>query len=305
MSLEANGNGNGMIMPVAPMYSGFGGNGMFGNNGFGGDGWWVLLFLLAMGRGFWGGNESSNGCGNGGIMPYFLNSQTQNDVNRGFDNAGLSSQIASVQASVNDVNTGNQLQGILSAITNGFSSSEVANCNRAFNQMQGMYQTQIADMNARFSMASDIDNRIDNLSQSLSNCCCENRLANCQTNNNILAQASENRFQSAQNTRDIIENCNRNNQAILDKLCQIELDTVKNELSAERRANQQLNTQLQMANLAASQAAQTAALQADNAAQTQYIVNRVAPYPIPAYQVGNPYYGANNNCCNNGCGCGY
>ena len=30
------------------------------------------------------------------------------------------------------------------------------------------------------------------------------------------------------------------------------------------------------------------ALIADNTAQTQYIVNRVAPYPIPAYTVANP-----------------
>lgn len=37
-----------------------------------------------------------------------------------------------------------------------------------------------------------------------------------------------------------------------------------------------------------SQTAQTAALIADNTAQTQYIVNRVAPYPIPAYTVANP-----------------
>lgn len=296
MSLDA----NNMVMPVSPMYGGYGNNGMFGN-GFGGDGWWVLLFLLAMGNGFWGNNGRANNSGNDGLMPYFLNSQTQNDVNRGFDNSGISSQIAAVQSSVNDINTGNQLQGILSAVNNGFSSAEVSNCNRAFNQMQGMYQTQISDMNARFSMATDLGNRIDGLSQSLANCCCENRLANCQTNNNITAQAAENRFQSAQNTRDIIENTNRIGQEIKDKLCQIELDTVKNELSAERRNNQQLNTQLQMANLAASQAAQTATLQADNAAQTQYIVNRVAPYPIPSYTVGNPYYGVNNNC---GCGCG-
>ena len=40
--------------------------------------------------------------------------------------------------------------------------------------------------------------------------------------------------------------------------------------------------------LAASQTAQTAALVADNTAQTQYIVNRVAPYPVPAYTVANP-----------------
>ena len=32
----------------------------------------------------------------------------------------------------------------------------------------------------------------------------------------------------------------------------------------------------------------TAQLIADNTAQTQYIVNRVAPYPIPAYTVANP-----------------
>ena len=44
-----------------------------------------------------------------------------------------------------------------------------------------------------------------------------------------------------------------------------------------------------MQNLAASQAAQTAQLIADNTAQTQYIVNRVAPYPIPSYTVPNPY----------------
>jgi hypothetical protein len=43
-----------------------------------------------------------------------------------------------------------------------------------------------------------------------------------------------------------------------------------------------------MQNLAASQVAQTAALVADNTAQTQYIVNRVAPYPIPSYTVANP-----------------
>ena len=36
-------------------------------------------------------------------------------------------------------------------------------------------------------------------------------------------------------------------------------------------------------------AAQTAQLIADNTAQTQYIVNRVAPYPIPAYTVPNPF----------------
>ena len=42
----ADGNGNEMIMPVAPMY---GGNGGFGANGLGGDWAWIILLLLLAG----------------------------------------------------------------------------------------------------------------------------------------------------------------------------------------------------------------------------------------------------------------
>jgi hypothetical protein len=60
------------------------------------------------------------------------------------------------------------------------------------------------------------------------------------------------------------------------------------ELEQLRSQNASLQNQVNMLNLSASQTAQTAALIADNTAQTQYIVNRVAPYPIPAYTVANP-----------------
>lgn len=71
-------------------------------------------------------------------------------------------------------------------------------------------------------------------------------------------------------------------QQILDKMCQQEIDAYK-------RENENLRSMINMQNLAASQTAQTAQLIADNTAQTQYIVNRVAPYPIPAYTVPNPF----------------
>ena len=64
-------------------------------------------------------------------------------------------------------------------------------------------------------------------------------------------------------------------------MCQQELDAYK-------RENENLRSMVNMQALAASQTAQTAQLVADNTAQTQYIVNRVAPYPIPAYIVTNP-----------------
>ena len=64
-------------------------------------------------------------------------------------------------------------------------------------------------------------------------------------------------------------------------MCQAEIDSLK-------ARNIELQNQVNLQALAASQTAQTAQLVADNTAQTQYIVNRVAPYPIPAYTVANP-----------------
>ena len=55
-------DGNNMVMPVAPMY---GGNGGFGN-GFGGDGWWIILLLLFAGGGW--GNGFGGGFGGYGNM---------------------------------------------------------------------------------------------------------------------------------------------------------------------------------------------------------------------------------------------
>lgn len=108
------------------------------------------------------------------------------------------------------------------------------------------------------------------LQTSLSNCCCENRLATVQTQNIVQSEGAATRAAIQSQT-----------QAILDKLCQQEIDALK-------ARNIELQNQINMQALAASQTAQTAALVADNTAQTQYIVNRVAPYPVPAYVVANP-----------------
>ena len=90
--MVSNGSDN-MVMPVTPMYGNGCGNGGFGS--WGGDGWWILLLLLFAGgwnNGGFGGNSNGNG-----IMPYLWNTQTQNDVNRGFDNAGISGQLNGIQ----------------------------------------------------------------------------------------------------------------------------------------------------------------------------------------------------------------
>lgn len=75
-------------------------------------------------------------------------------------------------------------------------------------------------------------------------------------------------------------------------MCQDKIDA-KNEKIAE------LQNQLSMAQLAASQNAQTASILTDNLAQTNALEQYLAPVPRPAYIVQNP-----NCCANTGCGCG-
>ena len=133
-----------------------------------------------------------------------------------------------------------------------------------------MYSNQIADLERSFAAQTANTAGLTNLSNQMSNCCCENRLANCQSNNLIQSEGAA--------TRLAIQN---QTQQILDKLCEQEIEQLRSQ-------NVSLQNQVNMLNLAASQSQQTAALIADNTAQTQYIVNRVAPYPIPAYIVANP-----------------
>lgn len=59
MSLSENGNGNGMVMPVGPMYGNGGGMGFFG--GEGGFFYLIILFLFFL---FVGNGWGNNGYGN-------------------------------------------------------------------------------------------------------------------------------------------------------------------------------------------------------------------------------------------------
>lgn len=307
------GNGTGVTMPVAPI--GYGGYGGYGNDGFGFGGTWggLLLGLLFGGLGGWGGFGGFGG-GWGNMMgmdalalaPYFFNTQTQNDVNRGFDTQNLGNQISAVQGSVENVRTQGQLSDIQSAINNGFANAEVAGCNRSMDAMQTAYNNQIASMNQNFANQQALDARLGSMEMAQQKCCCDNQLATAQTQSIVQSEAAENRFQALNNTQNIIANGKSDTQAILDKLCQLELDGVKSQLDTERRENVSLQNQLNMATMQASQVAQTAQLMQDNNAQTAALIQRIAPYPQPSFLVGNPYVSYpyyNNGYNNNGCGC--
>ena len=129
---------------------------------------------------------------------------------------------------------------------------------------------QMADMERSFSVQS-----------ALQNCCCENRAATADLKYTVATEACADRAAIADALRTVIAENTANTQKILDRMCAQELEQLRSQ-------NVSLQNQVNMQNLAASQVAQTAQLIADNTAQTQYIVNRVAPYPIPAYTVANP-----------------
>ena len=151
------------------------------------------------------------------------------------------------------------INGIQNNITSGFGDVQNALCAGFAGVNATINATQMAAMERGFELQSQF-----------ANCCCENRLATANTQSIVQAEGAA--------TRLAIQN---QTQEILDKMCQQEIENLKAQ-------NIALQNQVNMQNLAASQNAQTAALVADNTAQTQYIVNRVAPYPIPAYVVANP-----------------
>lgn len=300
-------NGNGMVMPVAPAY--YGGNNGFGSM-WGGDGWWVILFLFAlMGNGFggWGGFGGAGNAQLGYDFPWLMSGQQgiNNNVSDGFRDAQLASQLSGIQSAVtsgfgdtalgiaginqNICQTGN---AITSTVSNGFANAETAANAR-----------QIANLQQAFNSQTAITGGLTNLSSQFANCCCENRLANCQTQNIIQNEGNQTRFADANNTRDIIQSQTSGTQAILDKLCQLELDGVKAQVEAKNDRIAELTTALNMATLRESQTAQNAFISQGFANEVDQLYNRLNNCPVPTTPVygRTPIFTCNQN---NGCGCG-
>lgn len=256
--------GNGMVMPVAPM-----GNGGFG--GFGGDnGWWIILLLLFACGGFGGFGGFG---GDGAIYPWLNNSQNIND---GFRDQMIQTNVMGLQ---NSVTSG--FGDVQNALCGGFAGVN-ASINGAQNAIASqLYTNQIADLERSFAAQTANTAGLNSIGMNLQNCCCENRANIADLKYTVATENCADRAALAEGLREVLAATQAQTQTILDKMCQQEIDNLKSQ-------NVALQNQVNMQNLAASQAAQTAALVADNTAQTQYIVNRVAPYPIPAYTVANP-----------------
>ena len=274
----ATNNGNGGLYPY-PIYPMIGGNnGGFGN-GFGSDALWIIILLAIL----WNNNGNNGGffgSGNSFDNGYAWLSNGQKEImqntNNGFDTLHLSNQLEGTRDGIYSLS--NQLcnvgNNITSAINTTAYNAEVAASNRAINQMQDMFA----------------------LSRQFADCCCENRLATCQTQNIVQNEANSTRFADANNTRDIITNATANTQAILDKLCQLELDGKQTRID-------ELERELTKADLRASQTAQNAFIAQGFANEVDQLYNRLSNCPVPSTPVygRTPIFTCPNN---NGCGCG-
>lgn len=271
---------------IAAVVDNRGGNCMNDGFGFGGgSAWWIIILLL-----FGWGNRG--GFGNNGTdwAPYLMSNATNNDVQRGFDQAALTSGISGLANAVTNGFSGvNQnlcsgFAGVNATVNSAASSAEIANNAR-----------QMANMQQLFALQTGLNNQLNGISMNQQNCCCENRASIADLKYTVATENCADRAALSDGVRDIITQQTANTQAIvnstnagfrglMDKLCQLELDAKNDKIS-------DLQNQLTMANLAASQNAQTAAIIANNEAQTSALENYLNPPARPAYLVQNP------NCC--------
>lgn len=289
----------GMVMPVQPL-NGYG-NGGFG---FGGDfmSWILLILVLGGGWGGFGGFGMGGMMGAGmlgmdmgfGLYPWLNNSQNIND---GFRDQMLNNNVTSIRDGVQGLSTQlcqccgdmrydlansangiqNSIFGAQVAIGQQLNANELASLNRSFAEQtantQGFtsVQAQLAQNGYnQATQAADIKYTI-----ATENCA--------------------DRYEAAQNTRDIIDSQTRGTQAILDKLCALELDGVKGQLAQAQRDNAALQNAVNMATMQASQVQQTADI--INGTYTRLSQCPVNSTPVYGNQ---PIFTCPNN---NSCGC--
>ena len=194
-----------------------GGNNGWGN-GWGGDGWWVLIILFALfgGWGRGGAFGGNGGCGCDGACA------TVGDIQRGFDNQGVTNKLNGLEQGLSQLGYADLQQ--FSNVSNGL--------------CQLGYQTQAA---------------VNDVSRQLSECCCDTREAIQGVNYNIAQGFANQGFQLQQCCCDLKETMNNNTRAITDQLNQFRMEDKDNQIRS-------LESQVQALNLAASQQNQNAYL---------------------------------------------
>ncbi len=235
------------------------------SGGMFGDGNWLwIIVVFALLFGWGNGGFGGNRGGQGSAVDGYV----------------LTSDFANVERKIDGVNNGlcngfyaqaQLVNGVQQSMANGFAQAELSRSNQQAALMHQLYTMGAANQQ----------------------CCCETQRQMergfADINYNMATQACDTRNTVQTAARDIIDAQSAGTRAVLDFLTQDKLATLQAE-------NQSLK-------LAASQATQNNYLAGVMSQETNRIINRVAPYPVPAYQVANPLAGCGCNSVYNGCGC--
>lgn len=270
-----------------PMYN----NGGFGS-GFGGDGGWAWLIIILALLGGFNGNGFGGGFGGGyGFNDFAWLSNGQKEImqntNNGFDTLHLSNQIEGVRDGIYGLS--NQLCNCCAdmnqTVSTGFANAETSANARQMANMQQAFSNQLSTVQG-----------FNNIGVQLCEDAGENRLAIAGLNSTILSENCADRAALQEGVRDIIQNQTFGIQRILDQLCNDKIDA-KNEKIAD------LQRELQMADLKASQIAQNSFIAQGFANEVDQLYNRLSSCPVPSTPVygRTPIFTCNGN---NGCGCG-
>lgn len=292
-----------------PVYMGGGSQGGGNSGGWdNGNGWWIILLFILLASGNWGNNGNSNGGGGMfGSTPIVVNDGGGSSVQRGFDQAAVMSGVNGIQNGIYGLSTQlcnccsdiqsslcNGFAGVNSNIANGFAGAEIAANGR-----------QMANMQTAFGLQTAMTQGFNGLGSQFADCCCENRLGIADLKYTVATENCADRAALSDGVRDIIASQTASTQRILDQLCADKIDA-KNEKIAD------LERQLTMANLNASQVAQTARIERGQNAEVDALYQRLRDCPVPSMPVYGmqPIFTCQNNNCgcgcgnNNGCGCG-
>lgn len=127
------------------------------DGGFGGDGWWAIIILLALFGGF--GNRGFGGGTGGDLAP-----ATGADIQRGFDTA---------------------------AVTNKLNGLENAFASLGYDQLAQMNGVNSTIMQTGFGLQQTVTQGDNALARQLADCCCENRAAIAQVRYDLANQTCE------------------------------------------------------------------------------------------------------------------
>lgn len=218
-------------------------------NGMWGGDGWWAIILFAMIFGWGRGGFGFGGFGGGASTDPVL-------------------QGIATRADVNEAIAFNGLERGISAIQQGICDSAYALNNAVTG---GFNSTNVAMLQG----FNGVDKSLCQLGYNLQDCCCQTQNAIQGVRYDMATQACDTRNTIQNSTRDIIDNANANYRGLMDFMVQSKIDSLQSE-------NQALK-------LAASQANQNSYLTATLDAQTNELIRRINPMPVPAYQVPAPY----------------